>query len=187
MKKKIFMLAIAAAVFCGFSASAQRQNNPKADRVSTEMSDKMYRPQTFTDFAFEGILLDINQQTRVDSLNAAFKAKKERKCCEAGKQCTDSAKACKTKAYDTRRERIKASDNGRKEYIAKVKEILTPEQYTQFLENIVNMPKTEAMRPVHKDAKQMKEFDGKHKHGKDVKKAEGQYKKQKSSLEKKSR
>ena len=32
----------------------------------------MYRPQKFTDFAFEGILLDINQQAKMDSLNAIY-------------------------------------------------------------------------------------------------------------------
>ncbi len=90
-------------------------------------SDKMYRPQKFTDFAFEGILLDMGQQARMDSLNAAM----------APKQCADSAcvnKDCKAKG------RKGHGRMDRREYVKKVKEILTPDQYTVFLENIVMMP-----------------------------------------------
>lgn len=188
MKKKIMMLAIAAAVFCGFSASAQRSNNPKADRANTEMSDKMYRPQSFTDYAFEGILLDVKQQARVDSLNAAFKARKEQKSCEAGKQCADSAKMCKVKASDMRRDKMKAANCGRKEYIAKVKEILTPEQYTQFLENIVNMPKPEAMHSgMRQNGKQMKASDCHHKSQQQVQKSDKKFDKKDKKVEKKTK
>lgn len=176
------MLAIAAAVTLGFSASAQK-TNAKGDRTArTEQTDKMYRPQKFTDYAFEGILLDINQQARVDSLNAAYKAngkcdrsecKSDKKCADK-KQCADTTKcAGKVKCN----ERVKCSDQrkfgdrmkARKEYIAKVKEILTPEQYTLFLENIVNMPEPRGLsRSNHLDSKHMKKDGGKYKKADDT-------------------
>ncbi|MCM1316827.1 MAG: hypothetical protein NC241_01450 [Bacteroides sp.] len=137
MKKTIIAMALAG-VFA-VQASAQDNNCPNGRQVCPEgnaaacaatdnrASDKMYRPQKFTDFAFEGILLDMGQQARMDSLNAAM----------APKQCADSAcvnKDCKAKG------RKGHGRMDRREYVKKVKEILTPDQYTVFLENIVMMP-----------------------------------------------
>lgn len=93
---------MALAGVCAVQAFAQDNNCPNGRQVCPEgnaaacaatdnrASDKMYRPQKFTDFAFEGILLDMGQQARMDSLNAAM----------APKQCADSAcvnKGCKVK------------------------------------------------------------------------------------------
>lgn len=130
---------MALAGVCAVQAFAQDNNCPNGRQVCPEgnaaacaatdnrASDKMYRPQKFTDFAFEGILLDMGQQARMDSLNAAM----------APKQCADSAcvnKDCKVKG------RKGHGRMDRREYVKKVKEILTPDQYTVFLENIVMMP-----------------------------------------------
>lgn len=134
MKKTIIAMALAGCFAISAAAQdnntcPQAQNCPVAKTArSGKASDKMYRPQKFTDFAFEGILLDINQQARMDSLNAAM----------APGQCADSA--CVNKACCAKDKARKCRRADRKEYVKKVKEILTPEQYTMFLENIVMMP-----------------------------------------------
>jgi len=114
------------------------------------MADKMYRPQKFTDFAFEGILLDMSQQARVDSLNAASASGR---CANA--ECANKDCAAKGKCHQGRH-RV-----DRREYVKKVKEILTPEQYTMFLENIVMMPghaKNAQMRGRRPDGPRGKEI-----------------------------
>ncbi len=116
------------------------------------MADKMYRPQRFTDFAFEGILLDMNQQARVDSLNAAMASGR---CANAECANKDCCAASKGKCNKGRHH------GDRREYVKKVKNILTPEQYTVFLENIVMMPdkaKSSQMRGRRPDGPRGKEI-----------------------------
>jgi len=131
MNKKVISFAMAVIAAVGVSASAQtasdktdkcdvpccKENASCCKENAAGRNDKMARPHRFTDFAFEGILLDMPQQARMDSLNAAVKAQRE-----------------PSRAQKPRRGRVSA------DYVAKVKEILTPEQYTTFLENIVLMP-----------------------------------------------
>lgn len=181
MKKKIIAFAIA--VLGIFSVNVNAQDNVRG--AAPMGNDKMYRPQTFTDFAFEGILLDVNQQARIDSLNAAMMPKgvpaknSEVSCkdnCKGnaekcdGKKCDKKCdgKKCDGKKCDKKCDKKEKGNKGencgncpnaqkpqrmgnmppkgnfgpapRKEYIAKVKEILTPEQYVVFLENISSMP-----------------------------------------------
>lgn len=144
MKKKFFAIAMAAVAAAGITISAQSvdNNRQKCDKPCDKenccgqqcqagtpgANNKMGRPQSFQDFAFEGILLDLNQQQRMDSLNAAVKAQREAKMAARKDQKGD-----RQQMRDNMRQ-------GRADYIAKVKEILTPEQYTMFLENIVMMP-----------------------------------------------
>lgn len=130
MKKKILSLAIAALAAVGFMASAQTQQN------------KMYSPSTFTDFAFEGVLLDLPQQQRIDSLHAALRTPSQKKV-HAITMSPDSAKAMPQRDGGRRPERMKGGAMGvipGVEYVAKVKEILTPEQFDTFLSNIQTMP-----------------------------------------------
>lgn len=143
MKKLIMTMAIAAMTFGAFTSGAQTRD--RVDAQKTQASDKMYRPQKFTDFAFEGILLDMPQQARIDSLNAAIKPN-----CPQG-ACCDSVKCDKTKRDKHARHQGARAKNMRSEYVKKVKEILTPEQYTMFLENIVLMPQPEKI--MVRDAK----------------------------------
>lgn len=158
MKKKI--LAIAVALFGTFGMIA-----------SAQMPDKSYKPQKFTDYAFEGVLLELDQQAKIDSLNAAtFNNNKDcpmqaaqcqqKACakdqCVAGKcQKVDSV-SCDTAQCTKQRGRHHGMRPGQghkvgnvigfrpsREYVAAVKDILTPEQYVTFLENIVTMPMPE--------------------------------------------
>lgn len=175
MKKILMAMAIAAIFLGGFSANAQSNDNNSRGRI--ERSDKMYRPQKFTDFAFEGILLDIPQQARIDSLNAAMKAQAPQfNGCKS--ECNDSVKCTKQNARADKNMRADRKDNKaghrhghndrkggkdfrghrhggmspemKSQYVNKVKEILTPEQYTMFLENIVLMPQQPAQAPQSK-------------------------------------
>lgn len=123
-------LAIAALAAAGIMASAQNQQN------------KMYSPRTFTDFAFEGVLLDLPQQQRIDSLHAALRTPSQKKV-HAITMSPDSAKAMPQREGGRRPERMMGGAMGvipGVEYVAKVKEILTPEQFDTFLSNIQTMP-----------------------------------------------
>lgn len=186
MKRKAFMFIMAVVAAAGISASAQsacanqcpNQATCSKQNVSGP-SDKMGRPHRFTDFAFEGILLDINQQQRMDSLNAAVKAQCGQACprnsksencasgkpCKGEKACADSV--CVAPCKGNRDCRKGMPRQLRADYVAKVKEILTPEQYTTFLENIVLMPAPNGPRQgVCPDkARGMKHsHDGAHRH-----------------------
>ncbi len=205
MKKKLLMMAIALIGLTGITASAQEAKDNNATRPTPGQMNKMRQPREFTEFAFEGILLDINQQQRIDSLNAAVKSNcpegRERACCakDTPTQCADCNKAdCKKadcnkadcnkadcnkadcnkadcKKADCNKADCKKADCNKadckkadcnqaaspakdckgkgpkahrmmrpnpygEEYVAKVKEILTPDQFAIFEENISNMP-----------------------------------------------
>ncbi|MCM1451520.1 MAG: hypothetical protein NC102_04640 [Clostridium sp.] len=150
MKKKIFSLAIAAIAALGVTAAAQSKDSRACENTDTccaqskDRADKMARPHRFTDFAFEGILLDIPQQARMDSLNAAVKSR------------VDKAREEKPDRKDgDRGPRRPGMNRGiSRDYVAKVKEILTPEQYTVFLENIVFMPENAAAQRPDKGMRQ---------------------------------
>ncbi len=167
MKKKILLMAIALLGLTGISASAQQtQNEPTRRESPAGENNKMRQPREFTEFAFEGVLLDINQQQRIDSLNAAVKAKRPAKpvatCCPADStkkaeckssdckkaQCDNATASCKNdKRADADRrgktpkgQRMMRNNPYGDEYVAKVKEILTPEQFEIFQENLTQMP-----------------------------------------------
>lgn len=183
MKKKILMMAIALFGIAGATASAQETTDNNSRQETQVPQNKMRQPREFTEFAFEGIQLDLNQQQRMDSLNAAVKANRPVKgegqcaagdcqkpdckkgdckkadckkadckkgdCTEAQAQCSESGKCqadgkdCKKGAGECRGRNPKGQRMLRTpygpEYVAKVKEILTPEQFEIFQENVSNM------------------------------------------------
>ena len=73
---------------------------------------------------FEGLNLTAEQQTKVDALKAE---------CKAGREKAQADK--KADRQKQRNDRADARKAQRTEMLAKVKAILTPEQYVQFLEN----------------------------------------------------
>lgn len=172
MKKKILMMAIALLGITGMSATAQTTRESNAGQPTPGAMNKMRQPRDFNEFAFEGILLDLNQQQRMDSLNAAVKANRpsgcdsqcaqancDKKCDNQNPQCSQQGQ-CKGKG-DMKAPKKHSMRPGMpydQEYIAKVKEILTPDQYTMFLENIVMMPQNmqQAAPGLNKNAKMMK-------------------------------
>lgn len=182
MKKKILAIAIAMCGMCGLVASAQ-------------MPDKSYKPQKFTDFAFEGVLLELDQQAKIDSINALYlpatkmpqgqcQAQAGKQCDKAGKQCDKAATCdsaaqcqggCKMRQGHAKQQGMRQGQHpgmrqgmgmrpgNMNEYVAAVKEVLTPDQYVTFLENIVTMPAPapgQAMAPGHRDHKQMDQCQG---------------------------
>lgn len=183
MKKKLLMMAIALIGLTGLTANAQEAADNNASRPTPGQMNKMRQPREFTEFAFEGILLDINQQQRMDSLNAAVKANRperpERACCAKDSTAKECKKAdckkedCKkdkcqnaTNATDCKAKAPKAHRMMRQnpygeEYVAKVKEILTPDQFAIFEENISNMPNNfqRADKSLMKEGAKARKFD----------------------------
>lgn len=167
MKKKILMMAITLIGLTGISATAQTTSD-NSGRPTPGSMNKMRQPREFSEFAFEGILLDLNQQQRMDSLNAAVKAnrpcKSDSQCSQAScdKKCDSQNKQCCEQSQKNgkapKHHAMKPGMPYDKDYIAKVKEILTPEQYTMFLENIVMMPQNmqQAAPGFNKNAKMTK-------------------------------
>lgn len=136
MNLKFPLIAMAAIALAATPAVAQQPQQAAANNA--ECVDGV-APQDRPDKApkynpFDGLNLTEQQQTAINNLQnerrqactAAAKAKKEQK---ADKQKADKQKVDPKQKAEQR----KAS---REAYLAKVKSILTPEQYTQFLENV---------------------------------------------------
>lgn len=140
MKRKFLAIAIALVTLGSSTLFAQNVCGKRSQACQAQQcassqagdSNKMYQPQKFTDYAFEGILLTVDQQGKMDKLNADMKAKRE--------ACKNDTTACKKQCKGDRKCRGEGRLQARKDYVNSVKEILTPEQYTTFLENIVFMP-----------------------------------------------
>lgn len=149
MKRKFLAIAIAAIGSLGIFACAQ-SSSAQPDPQGTEAgADRMYRPQKFTDFAFEGIILTMDQQSKIDALNSQLKSRCDSACtARPDSVCPNDKGGCCKK--DCRKGGKKGGKKGgprggmnpdtRAWYIGQVKEILEPEQYVTFLENIVMMP-----------------------------------------------
>lgn len=137
MKKNIFSALVLALSMVGLSASAQNPSTTRATSVCPEVcqqatacpvqapcNKKAYdqkRPERKSPFA--DLNLNADQQKKIDTINEQYRGsfgKKDRKDKE------------NRLSREEMREKAKAN---RQEYLRKVKEVLTPEQYTQFLEN----------------------------------------------------
>ncbi|MBO5268111.1 MAG: hypothetical protein J6B13_05080 [Muribaculaceae bacterium] len=163
MKKNIFTIALAIAALCGLPAAAQTAKPanecpakecaaPACDNTSCVRKDKGQRPDPFA-----GITLTEQQKAALDSL-------KPDKC----------DKAVANKAENANKQRPDRRQ-ARRDYINGVKNILTPEQYVVFLENIV----VESPAPQHaakhdkfnkkdlrRDGKKMQRVEARHDFGK---------------------
>lgn len=161
MKKTFLTMAIAAIALCGFSASAQTKDNCKATTCDKSTCVKGQRPCRDA-VAFEGITLTESQQTALKQLNADRTAKRE----QARKARADRQKQRRMDDSTFRAQRR----NDRADYLKSVKNILTPEQYVVFLENIViDQPqgKRQFVGPRHGAAKPDGRMARGDRHGKD--------------------
>ncbi len=167
MKKKLLTLAILACGALGFTAVAQDEGLVAVSEEATlNPNNKMYQPQVFTDYAFEGIILDTDQQAQMDKINEQYKpivngtlVRGQASCPGDSARCKNKDKAfdrsqapcdsaqCKGKGpRDGRRGGDRPGLNpqqlqqARKAYAEQVKQVLTPEQYVVFLENIAFAP-----------------------------------------------
>lgn len=151
MKKSIFALAMLAVSAFGFQAFAQNNAPAAADnspKTKTEKAEKAHKANLF-----EGIDLTADQQSKLTALREQrMKERAERKA----QRTADASAAKKT---DRKKDMAKADgakkqpgarSEARAKQLAAIKEILTPEQYTKYLENSVTMS------PRHNKAKGMK-------------------------------
>lgn len=151
--KKIFIAAIAAVLtLSGFNAVAQTQTDNNTEKTEQTIQKKSRKQgdckrgfnrngdekccKTKQALAFEGITLSADQQTKLDQLNAKQVAKAKEKSAQLKEQ--------KQKA---RQQRMEARKQAKKEYLTEIKEILTPDQYIVYLENIaINQPQQKHMK-----------------------------------------
>lgn len=142
MKTKI--LALAAILFASATTAAFAANDSKSDKdaCKEQCSKKDRQKGCFGFNPFEGLNLTAEQQAKLDELKTQAKCNAEKKDCD------------KTQMRKQRKSQC----------ISKVKEILTPEQYVTFLENIVINGQNPAKDKSHK-----KMDAGKHNGGQRVK------------------
>ena len=116
MKKKILSIALVLAGLMGTSAMAQSPATPQQTTTQTATCPAAKnRPNPF-----EGLNLSEKQQAEIKALREGCKAERQK-----------IAEKEKAEKKEMKEQRMKDT----KEYLAKVKDILTPEQYVQFLEN----------------------------------------------------
>lgn len=135
MKKKFAIIALALVAAFGVSASAQNApgNNKKNNaRCEQQRPDRQNRDSVEMAVLFEGITLTPEQQTKIQNLRDARKQARADRAQQAAQQRADRRKEMR----DAKRQRL-----------ADMKEILTPEQYVVYLENIVvSQPENRPMR-----------------------------------------
>ncbi|MDE6161587.1 MAG: hypothetical protein K2F77_08005 [Muribaculaceae bacterium] len=135
MKKKFTTIALALMAAFGIGALAQTPAPTcgKADKGHCEKA--MKAPRACNDsleavILFEGITLTPEQQTKINAIKAERKQGMEA-CRAEKKQARDAA----------RKDRMDTRKQCRRDYLAKMKDVLTPDQYVVFLENmVVNRP-----------------------------------------------
>ncbi|WP_297071142.1 Spy/CpxP family protein refolding chaperone [uncultured Duncaniella sp.] len=143
MKKTILSIAVLLASMAGITASAQSQNaSPQAKTVCatgncTKKDAPKYNP-------FQGLNLTEKQQAELQALKPAKGAKctngeKNASCSKNSQSCTkgnkDKQQLSQAEKQAQRKQFAEQRLQNRRDYLAKVKNILTPEQYVQFLEN----------------------------------------------------
>lgn len=146
IKKALSLTLILTAAF-GLTAKASAQDCCQQDQTEcAKTNDKeCHNGKKCNGFnPFDGLNLSADQQTRLDMLAKDCPKSKtcgKKSCCQE----KDSTKTCRPQAdkkaccaTDSCKAAVRANPaESRAEYLAKVKEILSSEQYVMFLENIV--------------------------------------------------
>jgi len=118
MKKKILSIALVLAGLMGTSAMAQSPSTTPQPTCQQACPAKAKAKAKAN--PFEGLNLSEKQQAELNALREGCKAERQKIAAQE-----------KAEKKEMREQRKK--DN--KEYLGKIKDILTPEQYVQFLEN----------------------------------------------------
>lgn len=129
--KKILIATLVLAAGIG-SAFAQKPADCPTTCTNGQQCTQAVKPRTPRPCinAFEGLNLTADQQAKIDALKTECQTRRD--------QAKAEQKADRQKERADRAANFKAN---RTEMLAKIKDILTPEQYVQFLENnFVNAP-----------------------------------------------
>ena len=146
MKKTIVALSMALMATIGIQSMAQNPENNPQNREKKEMRMRGENRQKVQrqDMAFDGITLSAEQKAKIEALK---------------ENCKNDF-TIKKLGREQRDEMRKAIIQKKRDYLASMKQILTPEQYVQFLENqVVNgqkMNKGPRMNHAQKMAKDRK-------------------------------
>ncbi len=154
MKKSLISFAIAAVALLAPAAMMAQTNTEKAKTENRQGNKKNGRGETRPQYnPFEGLNLTDAQQAKLKDLGCP-----DGRQCKAGEKKDQKGEKKGQNGQQTRpsrEEMAKKKLDARKDYLAKVKQILTPEQYLQFLENnFTNRPgKAGHMDRHHKDSR----------------------------------
>lgn len=140
MKKKILGIAAAIMALVAINASAQTSdtntaNNCTNGQAKCKKAEKCDNQKGKCVNSFDGLnLTDAQKQSLKDIKKPS--CKKDSSCTKANKECTKANKECtKADKKEMKAERAQRMKTARKEYLSQIQQILTPEQYQQFLEN----------------------------------------------------
>lgn len=130
--KKLMIAVAFAAMTAGISASAQNEVTtcdkqcPRTEQACMKDRTKCDKPcAAARPCEFEGLNLNDAQKEQLKALKQEQMSKRQ-----AAREANRAAKQVK------KAEAKQARENDRREYLAKVKAVLTPEQYVQYLENL---------------------------------------------------
>ena len=167
MKKKFSTLALALIAAAGIGVMAQnpapdcckKGHGDNCDKKEAPCLDRAQADSLRATMLFDGIQLTPDQQAKINQLRAD-KAKARMEARKAEKQArADAAKAEKQARAEFGKARMDARKAEIKADLEKMKQILTPEQYVQYLENMVTSAPApgrmdgKAPRYAHKDMK----------------------------------
>ena len=136
MKKTIVSLAVVVATMFSFNSMAQapKCEGKKCDKaicdkaLKCEMGKDQHKP---CPNPFEGMNLTQEQKDKLKAMAPC---------------CKDQKQACKQEDGRHKQACDSIARAGQEKFLADVKSVLTPEQYVQFLENMVKQPRPDMMK-----------------------------------------
>lgn len=167
IKKVILSIAIvSAAALSSFAANDNKANTDNKARTecsknSGECKKAKHGKGDKAGFgmrAFEGIDLTEAQKTQLEALRSDFKAKKEASMKERGDRKEKNDNLTAEQKQQLKAEKMAKRQQAQQEFNDKVKNILTPEQYTKYLDNTKKMAsnKDKSMKKGGKHSKGQK-------------------------------
>lgn len=127
MKKTFLSIAVLLASIAGVSVSAQTTADATAAKTKTECTKGCAAKGAPAYNPFAGLNLTEQRQSQLQALKTQMKDAKAKEA--------KTREAAKAERQAQKKQKMEARVQARRDYLAKVKNILTPEQYVQFLEN----------------------------------------------------
>lgn len=159
MKKTIFTLALAIISMTGLSAAAQTastnrinksDNKTTTEQTTRKKADKEKAPRYNP---FEGLNLTEKQQNELKALRSTSSEAGKSQKGKVSRDSKNGKELSKAEKQAKRQQRMEQKIQNRRDYLAKVKTILSPEQYVKFLENSYvdrNMKKAQGSKHISK-------------------------------------